>query len=68
MLKTFIEFFAYRTTGDVVDGTIFGRDIGTWLIYALIFFGFSSLAFIWVWAIDFFRDRKEGKPLEKPWD
>ena len=68
MTYIFLEFFAFRTTGDVEAGIVFGRDLGTWLLYALIFFGFSSLAFIWVWGVDFFRDGQDGKPLEKPWD
>ena len=59
---------AFTTTGDIANSQVFGIDMGTWLIYTLIFFGISSFAFVWVWAIGFFRDRQMGKPIEKPWE
>ena len=59
---------AFTSTGDAANGMVFGRDLGTWLVYALIFFVVSLCGFVWVWGMEFIADRRQGKPLEKPWD
>ena len=59
---------AFVSNGDAAGALIFGKDIESWLIYTLIFFGFTSLGFIWTWLFGLFRDRKSGKPIKKPWE
>ncbi len=51
-----------------MNDVVFGKEMGTWLIYAVIFFGFSFLAFVFVWIIDFLQDRQAGKSIDKPWE
>ena len=41
--------FSFTSNGDAVNLLIFGKNIGVWLNYTLIFFAFTSIAFIWVW-------------------
>lgn len=47
--------FAFSTAGDAANGLLFGWDIATLQKWALIYLGASSLAFILVWVIGFFR-------------
>ena len=59
---------ALTSHADVANAVVFGKEMGTWLIFAVIFFGLTVIAFVWVWVADFVRDREAGKPIEKPWD
>jgi len=48
---------------------IFGHNIDAWLIYVLIFFGLTSLAFVSVWLIGFLTEsRQSGKSIKQPWE
>tara|TARA_Y100001968_G_C19158248_1_gene619522 strand:- start:363 stop:572 length:210 start_codon:yes stop_codon:yes gene_type:complete len=61
-------FFIFTTNNDVQDLLIFGRNIDSWLIYVLIFFGLTSLAFVLVWLIGFFTENQSGKSIKQPWE
>ena len=61
-------YFIFISNDDVQDLLIFGKTIDTWLIYVLIFFGLTSLAFILVWLIGFLVDSRSGKATKQPWE
>ncbi len=61
-------YFIFTTNNDVQDLLIFGQNIDAWLIYVLIFFGFTSLAFVAVWLIGFFTESQSGKSIKQPWE
>jgi len=61
-------FFIFTTNNDIQDLLIFGHNIDTWLIYVLIFFGLSSLAFISVWLIGLLFERQSEKSVKQPWE
>tara|TARA_B100000965_G_scaffold213386_1_gene178276 strand:+ start:53 stop:262 length:210 start_codon:yes stop_codon:yes gene_type:complete len=66
---TFLHlFFIFTTNNDVQDLLIFGNSIDTWLIYVLIFFGLTSVAFILVWFIGFLVENQSGKSIKQPWE
>ena len=67
-LKSLFFYFIFTSNHDVQDLLIFGQKIETWLIYALIFFGLTSLAFVFVWLIGFLADRQSGKSIKQPWE
>ena len=61
-------YFIFTTNNDVQDLLILGRKIDTWLIYVLIFFGLTSLAFLSVWLIGFLAESQSGKSMKQPWE
>ena len=61
-------YFIFTSNHDVQDLLIFGHGIDTWLIYALIFFGLSSFAFVFVWLIGLLVERQSGKSIKQPWE
>ena len=61
-------YFIFTTNNDVQDLLILGRKIDTWLIYVLIFFGLTSLAFVLVWLIGFLTESQSGKSIKQPWE
>ena len=61
-------FFIFTTNDDAQDLLIFGHDIDAWLVYVLIFFGLTSLAFVSVWLIGFFTESQSGKSIKQPWE
>ena len=61
-------YFAFSSNNDVQDLLIFGHTIEAWLIYVLIFFGLTSLAFVSVWFIGFLAESQSGKSIKQPWD
>ena len=61
-------YFIFTSNNDIQDLLIFGNDIDTWLIYVLIFFGLSSLAFVSVWFIGLLVESRSGKSLKQPWE
>ena len=61
-------YFIFTSNNDVKDLLIFGHNIDTWLIYVLIFFGLSSVAFVSVWFIGLLVERQSGKWPKQPWD
>tara|TARA_Y100000589_G_scaffold281225_1_gene278037 strand:- start:416 stop:625 length:210 start_codon:yes stop_codon:yes gene_type:complete len=61
-------YFIFTSNNDVQDLLIFGQTIDTWLIYVLIFFGLTSLAFVLVWLIGFLADSRFGKSTKQPWE
>ena len=69
MITNFLLFyFIFTSNQDVQNALIFGRDINTWLIYVLIFFGLTFLAFAWVWFTGFLIERQSGKSIKQPWE
>lgn len=46
---------AFSTAGDAANGLLFGWDIADFQKWALIYLGASSLAFVLVWVIGYFR-------------
>ena len=62
------HFFIFTTNNDVQNLLILGHDIDAWLIYVLIFFGLTSLAFVSVWFIGFLAERESGKSIKQPWE
>ncbi len=61
-------YFIFTSNNDVQDLFIFGHSIETWLIYVLIFFGLTSLAFVSVWFIGFLVESQSGKSIKQPWE
>ena len=61
-------YFIFTTNNDVQDLLVFGHNIDAWLIYVLIFFGLTSLAFVLVWFIGFLDEMKSGKSVKQPWE
>ena len=61
-------YFIFTSNHDVQDLLIFGHSIDTWLIYVLIFFGLTSLAFVLVWLIGALIERQSGKSIKQPWE
>ena len=61
-------YFIFTTNSDVQDLLIFGHDIDAWLIYVLIFFGVTSLAFVLVWLMGFLAESQSGKAFKQPWE
>ncbi len=61
-------FFIFTTNNDVHDLLIFGHNIDAWLIYVLIFFGLTSLAFVAVWFIGFLAESQSGESIKQPWE
>ena len=61
-------YFIFTTNKDVQDLLIFGHNIDDWLIYVLIFFGFTALAFVLVWFIGFLSESQSGKSIKQPWE
>ena len=61
-------YFIFTSNNDVKDLLIFGHNIDTWLIYVLIFFGLSSVAFVSVWFIGLLFERQSGKSIKQPWE
>ena len=61
-------YFLFTSNNDVKDLLIFGHNIDTWLIYVLIFFGLSSVAFVSVWFIGLLVERQSGKSIKQPWE
>tara|TARA_X000000368_G_C22569052_1_gene509836 strand:- start:311 stop:520 length:210 start_codon:yes stop_codon:yes gene_type:complete len=61
-------YFIFTNNSDVQDLLIFGQNIDAWLIYVLIFFGLTSLAFVSVWLIGFLAESQSGKSLKQPWE
>ena len=61
-------YFIFTSNHDVQDLLIFGNNIDTWLIYVLIFFGLTSIAFISVWFIGLLAERQSGKSIRQPWE
>ena len=61
-------FFIFTTNDDIQDLLIFGHDIDAWLVYVLIFFGLTSLAFLLVWILGFFAESRSGKSIKQPWE
>ena len=61
-------YFIFTSNHDLQDLLIFGHSIDTWLIYVLIFFGFSSFAFAAVWFSGLLVERQSGKSIKQPWE
>ena len=61
-------YFIFTTNKDVQDLLIFGHNIDSWLICVLIFFGFTSLAFLSVWFTGFLAESQSGKSIKQPWE
>ena len=68
ILKLIAFYFIFTSNHDVQDLKIFGHNIDTWLIYVLIFFGLTSLAFVLVWFIGFLAESQSGKSIKQPWE
>tara|TARA_B100001029_G_scaffold150593_1_gene132721 strand:+ start:317 stop:523 length:207 start_codon:yes stop_codon:yes gene_type:complete len=68
MLKVLSFFFLFTSNHDVQDLLVLGHDIDTWLIYILIFFGVTSLAFVSVWLKGFVVEKQSGKSIKQPWE
>ena len=62
------SYFLFTSNNDVQNLLIFGHSIDTWLIYVLIFFGLSSIAFALVWLIGLLVERQSGKSIKQPWE
>ena len=61
-------YFIFTSNHDIQDLLIFGHPIDAWLIYVLIFFGLTSLAFVSVWFIGFLGEQQSGKSIKQPWE
>ena len=63
-----IDYFLFTSNHDLQDLMIFGHNIDTWLVYVVIFFGLSSLAFLAVWFIGFLVEKQSGESIQQPWE
>ena len=45
----------FSTAGDAANGLLFGWDIAEMQKWALIYLGLSSMAFVVVWVVGYFR-------------
>ena len=45
----------FSTAGDAANGLLFGWDIADMQKWALIYLGLSSMAFVVVWVVGYFR-------------
>ena len=62
-------YFIFTSNHDIQDLLIFGNNIDVWLIYVVIFFGLTSLAFVSVWLIGFLTETSQsGKSIKQPWE
>ncbi len=61
-------YLIFTSNQDVEDLLIFGQNIETWLIYVLVFFGLTSLAFVLVWLIGFVTESQSGQSIKQPWE
>tara|TARA_B100001029_G_C14700039_1_gene254364 strand:- start:208 stop:417 length:210 start_codon:yes stop_codon:yes gene_type:complete len=61
-------YFIFTSNHDAQDLLIFGQSIDTWLIYVLIFFGLTSLGFLFVWFMGLLNERQSGKSIKQPWE
>ena len=61
-------YFIFTSNRDVNDLMIFGHNIDAWLIYVLIFFGLTSLSFVFVWFMGFLAESKSGQSIKQPWE
>ena len=68
LLKFLHIYFIFTSNHDLQDLMIFGNSIETWLIYVVIFFGLTSLAFVAVWLAGFLSERQSGKSIKQPWE
>ncbi len=68
MVTKFLIYFIFTSNKDAQNSLFFGRDINTWLIYVLVFFGLTFLAFAWVWLSGFLEERVSGKSIKQPWE
>ncbi len=61
---TDLFIYGFTSNADAVDFSILGKGIDIWLIYTLIFFAFTSIAFVgtWLWGLIF--NEITDKPLE----
>ena len=67
-INLLLIYFIFTSNHDAQDLLIFGHNIDTWLIYVLIFFGLSALAFASVWFIGLLVERQSGKSIKQPWE
>ena len=68
VIKFLHPYFIFTSNNDVQDLLIFGHNIDTWLIYVLVFFGLTSLAFVLVWLLGFLSESQSGKSFKQPWE
>ena len=61
-------YFIFTANNDVQDLLIFGQNIDAWLVYVVVFFGFTSLAFVLVWIKGFLTESRVGKSTKQPWE
>ena len=61
-------YLIFTSNNDVHDSLIFGHTIDDWLIYVLIFFGLTSLAFVSVWLKGFLVESRSGESIKQPWE
>ncbi len=61
-------YFIFTKNNDIKDLLIFGHTIDAWLIYVLIFFGLTALAFVFVWLLGFLAEKQSEKSIKQPWE
>ena len=61
-------YFIFTSNHDVQNLLVFGQTINNLLIYVLIFFGLTLLAFLWVWFIGYLGERQSGRSIKQPWE
>ncbi len=54
-LLGFSTVLGFSTAGDAANGLLFGWDIADMQKWALIYLGLSSMAFVVVWVVGYFR-------------
>ena len=63
-LNTLFFYFIFSSNHDAQDFLLLGHDIDTWLIYVLVFFGATSLAFVSVWLLGFLSEKQSEKSMK----
>ena len=59
-----LYFFSFSSNADAENFLLFGKGIGVWLVYTLIFFGLTSLAFIGTWISGLISQEIKDESLE----
>ena len=68
LTKFLVVVFDFISNADVKNSLVFGKDMNTWLIYVLIFFGLTCFGFAWVWFAGVITEQKAGKSIKQPWE
>ncbi len=59
-----LSLLGFRSNSDLGDFLFFGKGIEAWLYYTLIFFAFTSVAFILTWLSGLVLEKNKEESIE----